>query len=220
MMLKVNNDNDDKNENSSIITPEIACINGTINILKNRMTIIQIALNCVDASTSRYWNSILYDIYALYRSSVAQSIVNYILQDEQQRRRALIKTLPLNIPTFGWGWKYIQNVPNISLQLKNYINNSRYNISHSSEGSVLNNMLLVDVPSAGYLENFTLRNSLTGNNALPNRLHPCARQGYYTKTAKRYNMQSIGTANFKSTVRNDYPNHDVEFVYLELMLYQ
>ena len=53
-------------------------------------------------STVDHWNGLLDDVHTLYRGGVAQSIVNYVLQDEDQRTRTSLLSVPKGIPIFGW----------------------------------------------------------------------------------------------------------------------
>ena len=126
-------------------TPKYICHQGSIQILQHRVSTLVAALNYVLSSSSHYWNRILYDIHAIYRSSVGQSIVNYLLQDEEQRTRTSIVSIPSGLPTFGWGWTHTRTLPTISSELRECITQARYDISEKPDGSVLNNLLLVDI---------------------------------------------------------------------------
>ena len=97
------------------VTPVQACQEAISQILQDRVFIITTALNYIESSSSTYWNNVLHDVHTLYRNSVAQSIVNYILQDAHQRTRTSITAVPAS---FGWGWGHTRVLPSISMELR------------------------------------------------------------------------------------------------------
>jgi dynein heavy chain len=130
---------------------EDACHRATVKILQTRIQIITKSLTYYQSMSSGYWTNILNDIYALYRNGIAQSIMNYVLLDDVQCQRiSFLQGAPKNITLHGWGWKdknstkKEKNVIQITNDLKEYIHQSKYNISELPSGSVLNNALLVD----------------------------------------------------------------------------
>ena len=162
-----------------------ACHEACLEILHTRVDILRSASVFLETTSVKYWCALLHDVHVLYRTGVAQSVLNYVLQDSGQRERLCLKNLPSSIPTFGWGWENAESIPIVNEELRasvifarTEVSNKRKfkiffffdfsqlifflnffffpffhfsifpfspQISESPEGSVLNNMLLVDL---------------------------------------------------------------------------
>ena len=149
-------------KSSSLLCAEAAC-----SIARDRVDTVTAALACCASFRAQHsWYHVLEDAYEVYRTSVCKSILDYLLQDPRQRERTLIDRIPSSATVqslaaakvssnhnivvaesnvAGWGWDYALRLPPPSVGLRQAVESARFSVADRPEGTVLNNILLVDL---------------------------------------------------------------------------